>query len=175
MLSQQSTAARRRPPLPPAAKARYDAVFDANVKKQRQREQAANAKLKHSTLTPPRRAVGWRGVSVDLTTNGMEGLEGLEKVLADAVGSSALPDEERLPASVVRLIWSCSNLPKEALQKIWAECDSDRKGSLNKQEFCSSCQDGFPQTFGNRQGCTAIDRSVLITEDLGHFSLEYLY
>jgi hypothetical protein len=137
MLSQQSTAARRRPPLPPAAKARYDAVFDANVKKQRQREQAANAKLKHSTLTPPRRAVGWRGVSVDLTTNGMEGLEGLEKVLADAVGSSALPDEERLPASVVRLIWSCSNLPKEALQKIWAECDSDRKGSLNKQEFAA--------------------------------------
>lgn len=136
-LSRQSTAIRRRLPLPLAAKARYDAVFDANMRKQREREQAANAKLKHSTLTPPRRALGWRGVSVDLTTNGAEDLEGLEKVLADAAGSSALPDEERLPGSVVRLIWSCSNLPKDSLQRIWAECDSDGKGSLNEKGFAA--------------------------------------
>jgi len=112
-------------------------VFDVNMRKQHQREQAANAKLKHSTLSPPRRAVGWRGVSIDLTTNGAEGLEGLEQVLADAVGSSALPDEERLPGSVVRLIWSCSKLPKDTLRRIWADCDSNGKGSLNKQEFAA--------------------------------------
>ena len=128
---------RRRLPIPPAAKTRYGAVFDANMRKQRLREQAANARLEHSTLTPPRRAVGWRGVSVDLTTNGAEDLERLEKVLADAAGSSALPDEERLPRSVVRLIWSCSRLPKDSLQKIWAECDSNKKGSLNEQEFAA--------------------------------------
>lgn len=129
-LSRQSTATLRRLPMPPAAKARYDAVFDANMRKQRQREQAANAKLEHSTLAPPRRAVGWRGVSVDLTTNGAE-------VLEDAAGSSALVDEERLPGSVIRLIWSCSRLPKDSLRKIWAECDSNRKGSLNEQEFAA--------------------------------------
>lgn len=74
---------------------------------------------------------------MDLTTNGAEGLEGLEKVLAEAVESSALPDEERLPGSVVRLIWLRSKLPKETLRKIWAECDSDGKGCLNKQEFAA--------------------------------------
>ncbi|KAF8495305.1 hypothetical protein JB92DRAFT_2748165 [Gautieria morchelliformis] len=95
-------------PLPPNARKRYDALFERNLPQNPRKG----------------RASGWRGLSVDLLTNG-------EK-------SNFMEDssrEERLDGSVIKSIWSCSKLPRVRLREIWMECDPDGLGSLDRDAF----------------------------------------
>ncbi|KAG8832239.1 hypothetical protein FRC17_001687 [Serendipita sp. 399] len=114
------------PPPPPATRARYEALFDGNIKAQRDWE-GGNSKRESARVN--RRAVGWRGTSVDLTTTG--GIEANEGLELDTLGE----EEARLSGKVVKAIWSCSKLPTSTLRMIWEECDSSRRGSLDKQSF----------------------------------------
>ncbi|PVF98955.1 hypothetical protein CPB86DRAFT_704193 [Serendipita vermifera] len=123
---------RKPPPMPPSARARYDAVFDGNFQVQQDRKKLGGLTPNSSIRT--RRAVGWRGTSVDLTTSGS-----IDHPLSTASGSQSTLDESEptLNGHVVRLIWSCSRLPRETLKQIWNECDPSGKGSLSKQAFAN--------------------------------------
>ncbi|KAG8852150.1 hypothetical protein FRB91_006974 [Serendipita sp. 411] len=122
------TRAKRLPPPSPAAKARYEAVFDENVKAQREWENNGGA-TKAQPGRMNRRAVGWRGTSMDLTTGGViEPIGGLESGLGEG-------EDVRLNGKVVKSIWLCSKLPPSALRTIWDECDPSKQGSLDKQSF----------------------------------------
>lgn len=113
---------KRPPPPPPAARARYEAVFDANIRAQQEWLRAGGPGAKR--LSSTRRAVGWRGTSVDLTTTDVQ-----------TIGEVSGGQEQQLSGSVIKLIWRCSKLPRSTLKAIWDECDTAKKGSLNKQAF----------------------------------------
>ena len=103
-------------PVPPAARKRYEAVFNGNVIAARQVERAKSP--------PPgrksRQAAGWRGLSVDLITNPEEitsnaGLSARGDPAEEEVGA-----EERLDGSTVRAIWKLSRLERATLRVIWS-------------------------------------------------------
>ncbi|KAH8099542.1 hypothetical protein BXZ70DRAFT_1078252 [Cristinia sonorae] len=125
-------------PIPPAARARYEAVFVGNVKalKQFERERAKRA------LSPPpgrkeRQAAGWRGLSVDLITNPPAVNDALDD--AGSSGKASSEDEvgadERLDGRIVAKIWKLSRLEKSKLKDIWIECDPTGTGSLDRAAF----------------------------------------
>ncbi|KAK1236413.1 hypothetical protein PQX77_000353 [Marasmius sp. AFHP31] len=163
-MSQASTASTSRPtPVPPAARRRFEAVFEENVKQARRakRERVKTRALerekedllvfrngeKPAVLSPEQarktRNSGWRGLSIDLVT-GERGGEGGKENEHGGTGALNSRDEavdrpvetyERLEGGVVKLIWSRSRLPKERLKEIWAECDPNQSGSLDKGAF----------------------------------------
>ncbi|CCA70581.1 hypothetical protein PIIN_04518 [Serendipita indica DSM 11827] len=97
---------KRPPPPPPAARARYEAVFDANIRAQQEWLRAGGPGAKR--LSSTRRAVGWRGTSVDLTTTDVQ-----------TIGEVSGGQEQQLSGSVIKLIWRCSKLPRSTLKAIW--------------------------------------------------------
>ncbi|PPR01473.1 hypothetical protein CVT26_015096 [Gymnopilus dilepis] len=131
-----SVKVRRPTPIPPAARKRYEAVFNANIL-QRRKAQKLKQEEKPALLSPVeargRRAVGWRGLSVDLVTgDDMTATNGKEKEddIDDKVGN-----DERLEGSIVRLIWKRSGLESSTLAEIWNECDLTGQGALGIEGF----------------------------------------
>ncbi|KIY67602.1 hypothetical protein CYLTODRAFT_490512 [Cylindrobasidium torrendii FP15055 ss-10] len=114
----------RRTPVPPAARARYVALFDANLavaKKALELEKQSDApspspsasRLNAGTLSPPRTRQGWRGISVDLTTAPPS--QPPSPAIIEMVA------QEKLPGAVVKRIWQLSRLPRQRLNEIWEE------------------------------------------------------
>lgn len=96
-------------PVPPAAKRRYETVFNKNILVQR--------RMSARAPSPPmgrktRQAAGWRGLSVDLITNPQE--NGAPEAVDGEVGP-----EERLSGQVVAAMWKCSKLERRKLREIW--------------------------------------------------------
>ncbi|KAG6877578.1 hypothetical protein C0992_009661 [Termitomyces sp. T32_za158] len=121
---------KRPTPVPHAARLRYDAVFDANVRQHR-RADAQKAVQRPALLSPEqargthRRAAGWRGLSVDLITAAQDA-----PADDDAVGPS-----DKLEGRFVKPIWRRSRLGRKTLAEIWNECDPLRTGSLTRDQF----------------------------------------
>lgn len=51
------------------------------------------------------------------------------------LGQGGNQDEGKLKGYVVKAIWSLSKLPREKLQEIWKECDTDHSGALDREQF----------------------------------------
>ncbi|KAI0064522.1 hypothetical protein BV25DRAFT_1914236 [Artomyces pyxidatus] len=122
--STSASHARHPPPLTtphPAARARYDALFTANVR----------ARLPADTLRVPKKRAnaGWRGLSVDLD------LEEKEATLEKEKPAAEVPADARVDGQVVKCIWLKSRLEPETLRSIWAECDPGGLGSLDREAF----------------------------------------
>lgn len=115
-------------PVPPAARSRYESLFDSAVQGQRK---AAKRAEKTKLLSPPplstkkgRQAAGWRGLSVDLinpedhpvlsSEHGREESDGDEEE-----GSSSVTPEEKLNGRIVKYIWNVSRLDRQKLRSIW--------------------------------------------------------
>lgn len=123
----------RAPPMPPAARARYDRVFDANwravaSRKNGKKEGAGNGNgmLSVPGAETPRTRKGWRGLSVDLIPADNPALAGEgggdEKVMTREKveeKEEVVPGDARLPSGVVKRIWSLSRLEKTRLKDIW--------------------------------------------------------
>ncbi|KAJ6531345.1 hypothetical protein B0H19DRAFT_1191368 [Mycena capillaripes] len=111
----------RAPPVPPAPRRRYDALFSSLLSAHAQRP---------ALLAPRRRtAAGWRGLSVDL-------IRDPDGAGANAQSGSPLDeDAETLPGPVIRVLWSRSRLPLPVLSTIWTECDPGRTGVLDRESF----------------------------------------
>ncbi|KAF9473772.1 hypothetical protein BDN70DRAFT_885538 [Pholiota conissans] len=147
---------KRQTPVPSAVRRRYEAVFVANVLQRRRAEQEKHRKLteaasddgKPALLTPGeargRRAVGWRGLSVDLIT-GDEMVGSSSSLSSPPSGKKQNSDnpnideivgpDERLEGALVQLIWRRSGLDKERLAEIWNECDITGQGALSLEAF----------------------------------------
>ena len=129
----------REAPIPPVVRARYDAVFSANVRARAQRTGKPKPK--------PRQNAGWRGLSVDLITNpplpdGDGEAEGDADADAGRGRGSMSDDSEhgrgrgqgqgqgqvaldaRLDGAVVGKIWAASRLERERLREIWCVISS---------------------------------------------------
>lgn len=117
-------------PIPPAARSRYESLFDSAVQGLRKAEKKTQ-KIKLLAPPPPlpakkgRQAAGWRGLSVDLITNPEDHPvlslgKGLDKNDSEEeeVESSVAP-EERLNGRIVKYIWSTSRLDRKKLRSIW--------------------------------------------------------
>ena len=111
---------KRPTPVPLAARKRYEVVFNANII---QRRKAEKSKLQEKptllSVTEPRsrRAVGWRGLSVDLlTTNDIA--QQLNHANGSAANDTVGPDE-KLEGPIIKLIWKRSGLQNSRLAEIW--------------------------------------------------------
>lgn len=98
---------------------RYEAVFAANVV-QRRRVDKCILSDKPALLSPGeargRRAVGWRGLSVDLVTgDDMVAAPQNDNTVSEVVGPN-----EKLEGAIVGLIWQRSGLDKDLLAEIWS-------------------------------------------------------
>ncbi|KAI0707740.1 hypothetical protein C8Q76DRAFT_746093 [Earliella scabrosa] len=118
-------------PVPPAARKRYEAVFNGNVIAARRVERAKSPPPNRK----PRQAAGWRGLSVDLITNPEEiastsGTASQRESVEEDVGA-----DERLDGETVREIWKLSRLERATLRVIWMECDPAGTGSLDRDGF----------------------------------------
>ncbi|KAG6814583.1 hypothetical protein H0H92_000112 [Tricholoma furcatifolium] len=136
---------KRPTPVPPAARLRYDALFNANII-QRRKADLLKPKEKPALLSPAeargasRRArAGWRGLSVDLITSGPDDpVAGSSQArddddeVSDVVGPA-----EKLEGHLVRTIWRRSRLGRKVLREVWNECDPDSTGSLNRDQFAT--------------------------------------
>lgn len=56
---------------------------------------------------------------MDLTTTGPESLIDDDTLFNQKTPDEEVDEDERLSGQVVKLIWSCSKLPKKSLQAIW--------------------------------------------------------
>jgi hypothetical protein len=116
-------------PVPPAARSRYESLFDSAVQGRRKAEKRTQ---KPKLLSPPplstkkgRQAAGWRGFSVDLNTNpedhpvtsSEKGLEGGGS--EEEEESSSVAPEEKLNGRIVKYVWSASRLDRQNLRSIW--------------------------------------------------------
>ncbi|KAJ7047146.1 hypothetical protein C8F04DRAFT_1062843 [Mycena alexandri] len=100
--SPSTTGTSRAPPIPPAPRKRYDALFTTLVAA----HVHAHANQKPALLgAPKRRAAGWRGLSVDL--------------IRDPGGDNEGGEGEMLPGPVIRVLWARSRLPVAVLSAIW--------------------------------------------------------
>lgn len=111
---------KRPTPVPLAARKRYEVVFNANII---QRRKAEKSKLQEKppllsvTEARSRRAVGWRGLSVDLlTTNDIS--QQLSNGNGSAIDDTVGPDE-KLEGPIIRQIWKHSGLHNSRLAEIW--------------------------------------------------------
>ncbi|KAF9469256.1 hypothetical protein BDZ94DRAFT_1303749 [Collybia nuda] len=128
---------RRPTPVPPAARRRYERVFNANIL-QRRKFERQRAKEKPALLSPTearrtRQAAGWRGLSVDLITGGDVGSPAAtddENEYDGVVGT-----EERLEGYIIKSIWRRSKLDSARLAEIWSECDPSNIGVLDCDGF----------------------------------------
>ena len=115
-----SSKAKRPTPVPLAARKRYEAVFNANILQRRKAEkgkQQEKPTLLNVTEARSRRAVGWRGLSVDLLTANdvpQQLDRGDGTVIHDIVG----PDE-KLEGLIIKRIWKNSGLDNSRLADIW--------------------------------------------------------
>ncbi|KAI0723830.1 hypothetical protein C8T65DRAFT_627554 [Cerioporus squamosus] len=118
-------------PVPPAARKRYEAVFNGNVVAARYAERAKSP--------PPgrksRQAAGWRGLSVDLITNPEENASNIGPSSRGDAAVEEVGAEERLDGEIVRAIWKLSRLERGTLRVIWMECDPAGTGSLDRDGF----------------------------------------
>ena len=103
-------------PVPPAARQRFEKLFDDNLNAQRKQ---LKSKLSPGLIVPtPGRATssalrkGWRGLSVDLITNP-------ENSQSPIDANKPLDLEKKLNGRVVKLIWSQSKLDRSKLRVIW--------------------------------------------------------
>lgn len=115
-------------PVPPAARSRYESLFDSAIQGRRKAEKKSQ---KIKLLAPPplsakkgRQAAGWRGLSVDLIANPEDHpVLSLKKEFDESDGeekeSSAVAPEERLNGRIVKYIWSASRLDRKKLWSIW--------------------------------------------------------
>lgn len=117
---------RRPTPIPPKARKRYEDLFNANVVQRRKADK--RRKDKPSLLTPAearrsRRAVGWRGLSIDLTTSGGGNFaEGKGKEVQDDSGEPVdhvVDNDETLDGRIIRCMWIRSGLDRKKLRDIW--------------------------------------------------------
>ena len=111
---------KRPTPVPLVARKRYELVFNANII---QRRKAEKIKLQEKPLllsvteARSRRAVGWRGLSVDLlTANDVP--QRLEHGNGSAIDDIIGPDE-KLEGPIIRRIWKRSGLDNSRLAEIW--------------------------------------------------------
>ena len=111
---------KRPTPVPLAARKRYEVVFNANiiqrrkVEKSKLQEKPALLSVKEARS---RRAVGWRGLSVDLlTTNDIP--QQLSNGNGSAIDDTVGPDE-KLEGPIIRQIWKRSGLHNSRLAEIW--------------------------------------------------------
>ncbi|KAF8965234.1 hypothetical protein BDZ97DRAFT_1904129 [Flammula alnicola] len=136
-----SIKAKRPTPVPFGVRKRYEAVFSANVV-QRRRAEKRRAEEKPALLSPGeargRRAVGWRGLSVDLITgDDMAPPLPPQQQQQDEDGrvDQVVGADEKLEGAIVKLIWKRSGLDKERLAEIWNECDLTGQGALSLEAF----------------------------------------
>ncbi|KAJ7583028.1 hypothetical protein C8J56DRAFT_792336 [Mycena floridula] len=115
-------------PVPAAARKRYELVFNANVVQRRKQKPLL---LSPVTTRKTRQAAGWRGLSIDLTTNDPSPDDDWVEDGDDLVIGS----HERLEGYIVRHIWSRSKLDKAKLGEIWKECDVGNRGTLDCEGF----------------------------------------
>lgn len=107
----------RATPIPPLARKRYEAVFDANLANYNLLTlNGLSSNTKPALLSPTsamavsgRDRKGWRGLSIDLVT-ASEGLD---------IPGSELGSGDVLPGPIVRVIWSKSRLDNGRLGAIW--------------------------------------------------------
>ncbi|TRM58591.1 hypothetical protein BD626DRAFT_573367 [Schizophyllum amplum] len=118
-------------PVPPAARSRYEKLFNGNVVQSRKAAQKKPALLSPSAARKTRQAAGWRGLSVDLIVGDESHPLNEDDIQVDA----AVTGEDRLDGRVVRLVWQRSRLEKHKLVEIWNECDTAQKGSLDRDAF----------------------------------------
>ena len=111
---------KRPTPVPLVARKRYELVFNANII---QRRKAEKSKLQEKpvllsvTEARSRRAVGWRGLSVDLLTEN-DVPHRLEHGNGSAIDDIIGPDE-KLEGPIIRRIWKRSGLDNSRLAEIW--------------------------------------------------------
>jgi hypothetical protein len=113
---------KRPTPVPLAARKRYEAVFNANVIQRRKAEKSKlqeKPELLSMTEARSRRAVGWRGLSVDLlTTNDV--VQQLNRGNGSAIDDNDIVGpNEKLEGPIIRQIWKRSGLPNSRLAEIW--------------------------------------------------------
>ncbi|TFK76271.1 hypothetical protein BDN72DRAFT_891353 [Pluteus cervinus] len=135
-----SVRTKRPTPVPPAARARFEALFNANVirrrKADKQRDSEKPPLLSPSEARRTRQAAGWRGLSVDLITGGDSPvLVNKEDAQPNETMDEEVGLEERLEGKYVKQIWSKSGLTKAQLKEIWAECDTNNQGCLDRNAF----------------------------------------
>ena len=118
-------ATRRRTPIPPPARARYEALFERNLPNKAIQRNASQFSgflpsasgapgIMSTPASPPTRPtrgrmVGWRGLSIDLitaTANEDDKTRGTSR-------------EQCIDGQTVRTIWSCSKLDRKLLREIW--------------------------------------------------------
>ena len=117
--SHKSSLKTKRPtPVPLAARKRYEVVFNANIMQRRKAEESKLQKpLLNVAEVRSRRAVGWRGLSVDLlTTNDVA--QQLNHENGSAINDMVGPNE-KLEGPIVRQIWKRSGLHNSRLAEIW--------------------------------------------------------
>ncbi|KIK44838.1 hypothetical protein CY34DRAFT_802300 [Suillus luteus UH-Slu-Lm8-n1] len=132
-------------PVPPAARARYEALFITIVISRRKVAKKAKPKSPPSStlsIKKSRQAAGWRGLSVDLITNPedhpiMPWKEAKSDDDDDDDDTDLVPvgPEERLGGRIVRLVWSASKLDRGKLRDIWNDCDPSSTGLLDREAF----------------------------------------
>lgn len=105
-------------PIPPAARKRYENLFNANVIQKRKADKQKPALLNPDTARKTRQAAGWRGVSIDLTTSDEPPTVNEDDWIADG-DELVIGPSERLDGYVIRHIWSRSRLDKSKLADIW--------------------------------------------------------
>lgn len=117
---------RRPTPIPPKARKRYEDLFNANIIQRRKAEKWR--KDMPPPLTPhearrSRRAVGWRGLSIDLTTAGGAQLaESKAKEVqedSEELVDQVIDNDETLEGRIIRCIWIRSGLDGKKLGEIW--------------------------------------------------------
>ncbi|KAH9026774.1 hypothetical protein EDB85DRAFT_163482 [Lactarius pseudohatsudake] len=101
----------------PSPRARYDALFLANVRAH------APRKPPPPPIPAKRQNAGWRGLSIDL-----------DQCAQTAPAVEPGPDA-RLDGRLVRKIWLMSGLEPQRLRDIWNECDPEGLGSLDRDAF----------------------------------------
>ncbi|KAH0830686.1 hypothetical protein J3R83DRAFT_2141 [Lanmaoa asiatica] len=132
-------------PVPPAARSRYESLFESAVQGRRKAEKKVQ---KIKLLAPPpllskkgRQAAGWRGLSVDLITNPEDhpvlssgkGLDESDGEEGEELSSVA--PEERLNGRIVKYIWGASCLDRKKLRSIWDDCDPQCTGFVDRDAF----------------------------------------
>ncbi|EIW84891.1 hypothetical protein CONPUDRAFT_162213 [Coniophora puteana RWD-64-598 SS2] len=135
----KSTKLSRPTPVPPAARARYETVFNTNVLARRKVEKSvarlSSGSASSSSPRKTRQAAGWRGLSVDLITDPNVGDKAKEEEKDGADVDAIVGPEERLNGRIVRLIWNASMLEQSKLRDVWAECNPDSTGSIDRDSF----------------------------------------